>query len=122
MLRYHTHIYFEPDDLDRAHVLSQLARATKLFSFAKVSARPVGPHPTGMIELHFDALMEGDAIRWLDAHRDQRSVLVHEDTGDDVQDHTQGARWLGAKLDLDFTFFETIKSRPELRIHKVSGS
>ena len=38
-------------------------------------------------------------------------ILLHEDTGDDVRDHTEGARWLGNKLKLDLAWLEEYTRR-----------
>lgn len=34
------------------------------------------------------------------------TILLHEDTGDDLRDHTEGTRWLGNELKLDLVWLE----------------
>ncbi len=118
MKLFHAHAYFKADDLREADHLARLARTEDYFKFVKLYEKPIGPHPTGMVELHFDEPAHNSAVKWIEAHRGPMSVLVHEETGDDVRDHTEGIQWLGPKVSLDFGFFELIKSRPDLRVHK----
>ncbi|MBC7466363.1 MAG: 4,5-dioxygenase [Bdellovibrio sp.] len=115
---FHAHIYFSSTDLTYAQALKGHAVSTNLFSEIKLHESAVGPHPTGMLELHFNQANYEPVITWIESQRADRSVLVHQDTGDDVKDHTNGIRWLGQNLTLNFDFFEQIKSRPELRVHQ----
>ena len=115
---FHAHIYFTANDLAYAFDLTKRAQATGLFDYLKLHERAVGPHPTGMLEVHFNDLSYNAAVEWVQTYRKGFSVLLHQDTGDDIKDHTDGIRWLGEKLQLDFNFFELIKARPELRVHQ----
>ncbi len=71
-----------------------------------------------MIEVHF---LEVDLVKvqpWLDQQRGDLSILIHEETGNDVRDHSEKIMWLGSPVFIDFEFFELIKMHPELKIHK----
>jgi aromatic ring-cleaving dioxygenase len=118
MKRFHIHVYFEPDSLESARVLAERARLTNLFEFVEIHEQPIGPHPTGMIEAHFGDQSYISVLDWVEAHLGVFSALIHQDTGDDFSDHTEGARWLGKELPLNFDFFELIQLRPEFRIHQ----
>jgi len=72
-----------------------------------------------MLELHFEAEREAEAIAWLSKHHGSFSVLIHEDTGDDMKDH-EVVRWLGNILPIHTEFFEAVKQNPKLAIHAVS--
>ena len=85
MKYYHAHIYFEPNDLESARALRASADLIGLFGFVKFHEHPVGPHATGMIEAHFTELVDGPVMAWLQNNRGTFSVLVHQDTGDDVR-------------------------------------
>jgi DOPA 4,5-dioxygenase len=69
-----------------------------------------------MIELHFEESSKDEVIDWIDSHRKGLSVLIHEDTGDDIKDHLSPI-WLGEKLPIDFTFFNKVKENPALSVH-----
>ncbi len=121
MRHFHAHIYFEPNRLESARLLSERAELSGLFGFVQLRGQPVGPHPTGMIEAHFRESAHASVLVWLEANRGDFSVLVHEDSGDDFRDHTDGARWLGEGLPLKFDFFALIQENPELRVHKPAA-
>lgn len=118
MKHFHVHIYFEPNHLENALILAERARQTKLFELVKSHENPVGPHPMGTIEGHFKELNYFAVLNWVEANRGYFSALIHQDTGDDFKDHTDGIRWLGSELPLDFDFFKLVQVRPEFRVHK----
>ena len=117
MINFHAHIYFENKNLYQAHKLKELATSEIFFDSCRIYEKPVGPHPYGMIELHFNAFNYNNAIKWIKNHRNSYSVLIHQVTGDDIVDHTNEVLWLGEVLPLDFKFFELIKHHPDLQIH-----
>ena len=45
--------------------------------------------------MHFSEINYDEVVKWLEVHRWNLSALIHEDTGDDLKDQTDGARWLG---------------------------
>lgn len=117
MKRYHGHIYFIPDDFDKAKELYEKALLNSEFSYNKIYTKPIGPHPLAMIEVHFKENSLENCRHWLQANRNSFSVLIHIDTGDDILDHSENIEWLGTPLKIDFTFFELIKTRPGLKVH-----
>lgn len=114
---YHVHIYFEGKDKETALALTETAQLLSLFDTVKFHERPIGPHPTGMIELHFKEPFYRKVEEWANINRGAFTVMIHQDTGDDYKDHTEHIQWLGKELPLDFSFFELILTRPEMRIH-----
>lgn len=117
MKRFHLHIYFKPTELEKARVLAGRAQRMHLFDVVKFHEHPIGPHPTGTIEGHFGDAAYSSVLEWVEANRGDFSTLIHQDTGDDFKDHTDGCSWLGQELLLDFSFFQLIQLRPELRIN-----
>jgi len=123
-MNYHAHLYFKPDWLPQARELDGrlrkwLARrpdgnAYRIHLFDRV----VGPHVLPMLEIDFPGSEYDSIVEWLDENREGRSVLIHEDTGDDPRDHGEGARWLGEPLPIRFEFFEEIKADPRKVIHR----
>jgi len=101
---YHAHIYFEPDDRERAARLHrQFARlqasgADPIY-VGEMRDRPVGPHPRPQFEIHFLAR----ALPAMTALIRQAGLraLVHPLTEDDLADHTTLATWIGEPLALD---------------------
>lgn len=64
---------------------------------------PIGPHPQPMFELHIPAFQINYAMAALDVLREGLSVLIHPVQADELQAHTNGARWLGTKLALNLS-------------------
>jgi DOPA 4,5-dioxygenase len=79
--------------------------ATPVFVGKLIDER-VGPHPTPMFEINFPKGWFGRVFSWLRANRGELPALVHEVTGDDPKDHSQGAIWLGRVLPLDESRFD----------------
>jgi aromatic ring-cleaving dioxygenase len=100
---YHAHVYFGPQTVAQARALCE--EAARLFKVAmgRVHERPVGPHPQWSCQLAFGADVFDRLIPWLDEHRGGLDILVHGLTGNDIQDHTEYAYWLGNAHPLDLS-------------------
>ena len=102
---YHAHVYFDADSVERATKLCEHAAARFGVAMGRVHRKLVGPHPQWSCQLAFDASQFDALIPWLDAHRDGLSVLVHGLSGNELQDHTTHASWLGEPWQLDLAMF-----------------
>jgi DOPA 4,5-dioxygenase len=100
---YHAHVYFDAQTVDRARKLCEDAHTQFGIAMGRVHEKLVGPHPRWSCQLAFDAKQFDVLIPWLDEHRGGLTVFVHGLTGDDLEDHTTHASWLGepAKLNLE---------------------
>lgn len=101
--KYHAHVYFDQETTEQARELCQNAAKSFGVAMGRVHQRPVGPHPRWSCQLAFDSTQFDKLIPWLEAHRGGLTVLVHGVTGNDLDDHTTHASWLGeaAKLNLE---------------------
>jgi DOPA 4,5-dioxygenase len=104
--QYHAHLYFGPDTLARARRIAEDAGCELLVVVGRVHEKPVGPHPQWSCQIAFDAAEFDEVIAWLEAHRGGLDVFVHGLTGDDYQDHTAHAMWLGNEHQLDLRMFQ----------------
>lgn len=96
---YHAHVYWSSVD-ERRTALSLRKDLEDLgLSLGRVWDTKVGPHPLPMYQVNYSD-SDAHAVEELLSFSGL-SVLLHEDTGDDLRDHTDGARWLGSPLDLD---------------------
>ena len=104
--KYHAHVYFDQDTLDAATKIC--TRAGELFGVAvgRVHQKNVGPHPRWSCQLSFDASQFDDLIAFLEDNRAGMTVLVHALTGNDLDDHTAHAAWLGEPVDLNLAMFQ----------------
>jgi aromatic ring-cleaving dioxygenase len=118
MKRFHVHWYSNGEDPIEFHTIERILSKSGLFHSVKVRKHPIGPHPLPMVEAQFLGKNLEEVLSFLARVRRGHSILVHEDTGNDERDHTQGAHWFGPKLALDFAFFRRIQQNPELKIHK----
>lgn len=119
MNKYHAHIYFKLEEKAKAEVFFDRAQhcQEKIFSVWKLYPQKVGPHALPMVEMHFNQDTRASVIKWLEDNREGFSVLIHQDTGDDVRDHLSGIQWLGEVLPIDFDFFELVKKDKSLLVH-----
>lgn len=102
---YHAHVYFGPDTLERAAALCRAAGETFGVQVGRVHQKLVGPHPCWSCQLAFDAAQFDALVPWLEARRDGLTILVHGLTGNDLEDHTTHAAWLGTPATLDLSVF-----------------
>lgn len=103
--KYHAHVYFDEKTTDQARELGQ--NAVKLFGveMGRVHQKRVGPHPHWSCQLSFGSKQFDEVIPWLDRHRGGLNILVHGVTGNDLEDHTANASWLGNPVKLKLSVF-----------------
>jgi aromatic ring-cleaving dioxygenase len=120
-VKYHAHIYFDESSVSQAESFRQKHLKSQndldLWVGPLVNQK-VGPHPTFMFEVHLTSTHLGAYREFIKKENPALSILLHEDTGDDLKDHTTGATWFGKPLELDFTFFDLIQTDPSRKIHK----
>ena len=104
---YHAHVYFTGETLAFATDLCIKAGDNFGLAVGRVHQRNVGPHPMWSCQITFAAKHFEAFIPWLDAERGELSVLVHALTGNDWDDHTKYAYWLGEPQTLNLAFFKT---------------
>ena len=104
---YHAHVYYDPaKSRDRAERLRQ--RVATEFPQARLGRwhdELVGPHPQSMYQIAFSSKLLGSFVPWLMLNRDDLTVLLHPETGDDYIDHSAHAAWFGAVLPLRLEVF-----------------
>ncbi|MEK9662824.1 MAG: DOPA 4,5-dioxygenase family protein, partial [Alphaproteobacteria bacterium] len=99
---YHAHIYYDADTKPAAKRLR--ARLEEAFSapvYGRWHDRPVGPHPRWSYQVTFAPEQRDEIVAFIDAHREGLTVLLHEQTGNALRDHTDGASFLGEAVALD---------------------
>ncbi len=103
--RYHAHVYFGPATVAQARALCQEAGELFPVAVGRVHEKLVGPHPHWSCQLTFGSTEFDRLIPWLEQHRGGLSVFVHGLTGNDLQDHTTHASWLGEASALNLHVF-----------------
>lgn len=108
---YHAHIYWDTAE-QRARALDLRNQLAVLgCGLGRIADEPIGPHPRPMYQATYSTANAGEVEALL--KDTQLTVLLHEDTGDDVRDHTVGARWLGETLELDIVWLEEYSRRKQ---------
>ncbi|MBL4665890.1 MAG: DOPA 4,5-dioxygenase family protein [Sneathiella sp.] len=101
IMGYHAHVYYSEMTKDVAtHLRDQIGQkfAVKL---GRWHDENVGPHKMAMYQVGFTPSEFNKLLPWLMLNRDGLDILIHPETGNDLQDHTENAVWLGTKLDLE---------------------
>ena len=103
-MHYHAHIYWQ-NESQRFKALHLRQPLQELgCSLGRIHDEPIGPHPYAMYQVNYNTNIAEEVEELLS--KTKLDILLHEDTGDDVRDHTEGARWLGHKLTLDIQWLE----------------
>lgn len=102
---YHAHVYFGPETVDEARALVTEAGEKFKLQVGRVHEKLVGPHPRWSCQLAFSAGEFDRLIPWLDERRGALDVFVHGLTGNDLEDHTTHAYWLGREWPLKLEMF-----------------
>ena len=103
-MKYHAHIYWHNEDQRRRALFLRFPLKELGCLLGSICEKPIGPHPQAMYQANYTS-DNAQAVESLLAESGL-DVLLHEDTGDDVRDHTQGARWLGNELKLDLVWLQ----------------
>ena len=103
---FHAHIYYDPQEVDRAKQLAAAAQARFGLPVGRFHLRPVGPHPRGSVQLTVPSEQFGDVAQFLALNRDGLTIFAHAETGDDLADHSEHVIWFGPSEELDLSLFD----------------
>jgi DOPA 4,5-dioxygenase len=102
---YHAHVYYDGDTKKTAARLRRRINARFETVLGRWHDDPVGPHPVSFYQVAFAPETFAELIPWLALNREDLSILVHPETGDDLADHSDHAMWLGDSLTLRLEVF-----------------
>ena len=105
MRDFHAHVYFDPDQLDRAQSLAREAQSQFGVMVGRFHERPVGPHPRGSCQLTVPSEKFGAFAQWAVLNRRGLTIFAHADTGDDLADHSEHVIWFGPSEPLNLSIF-----------------
>jgi DOPA 4,5-dioxygenase len=104
---YHAHVYFEQETITLATALCKSVGDLFALKIGRIHQKSIGPHPKWSCQISFSSTDFEHLIAWLENHRKGLSVLVHALTGDNLQDHTEHAYWLGDEVELSLDLFRS---------------
>ena len=103
---YHAHVYYDQDSLALARsILEQIPKKFGL-KLGRIFQKLVGPHPSWSCQIIFNKNDFDAFVPWLEENRSGLSIFIHALTGNDWQDHTRYAYWLGDSVELDLSLFK----------------
>src|SRR5215470_195508 len=97
---WHAHVYFDPASRDAAWALRERIEKAFDIQMGRFHEKPVGPHPRFSYQVHFKNEQLAPLVSWLTLNRGGLTVLVHPNTGEDLEDHRDRAMWLGEQVPL----------------------
>ena len=100
---FHAHIYFNPDELEKAQVLAAAAHERFGVPVGRFHVQPIGPHPRGSCQLTVQPEQFGEFAQWMALNRNGLTIFAHTSTGDDLPDHTEHVIWFGPSEKLDLS-------------------
>ena len=103
---FHAHIYYDPDEVERAKALAAAAQARFGVPVGHFHLKPVGPHPRGSCQLTVPRDTFGEFAQWIALNRDDLTIFAHTTTGEDLADHTEHVIWFGPSEPLDLSIFD----------------
>ena len=102
---YHAHIYFDPEELDKAKAFARAAHDTFAVPVGHFHTAPVGPHPRGSCQLSLRPEQFARFAVWAPEARGDLTIFAHGLSGDDWADHTRYVIWFGPSEALDLSIF-----------------
>ncbi|MCL9782430.1 DOPA 4,5-dioxygenase family protein [Vibrio sp. S4M6] len=102
---YHAHVYFDESSQHIASELRDKISDELNMPVGRFHTKLVGPHTMWSFMIAFNTDQFDTFTQWLNVHRQDLSILIHADTGDDYADHTQHVNWLGSPVDIDLSKF-----------------
>lgn len=103
---FHAHIYYDKDTKNIATFVRQSLKhafISNVVRLGKMHDKPIGPHTKPMFQVAFSGTILRKLINQLMYTHSTLSVLIHPETGNDKDDHTEYAMWLGKPVELDLT-------------------
>jgi len=103
---FHSHIYFDPVEVDRAQELAAAVRERFGVAIGHFHQRPVGPHLRGSVQMTVPTDRFGEVATWLAVNRGGLTIFAHASTGDDLADHSSNVVWFGPSETLNLGIFD----------------
>ena len=101
---YHAHLYWE-NESQRFEALNLRPQLQDLgCKLGRIWDEPIGPHPMAMYQVNYNSDNK-KAVEDL-LYKAKLHILLHEDTGDDLRDHTENTRWIGRPLTLNIKWLK----------------
>jgi aromatic ring-cleaving dioxygenase len=105
-MKYHAHVYWNDAEQRSYAIAMRIGLELLGCQLGRIHDMLIGPHPLAMYQAMYDDRIKEPVERMLNNESHGISILLHEDTSDDIHDHTEGVRWINNPLDLDIEWLE----------------
>ena len=95
---YHFHLYYSltADQIEKAtRILKKLSQEKEDMPIGRIWEKPVGPHPIGSCQVTVENSRFQEMTEWFLENREDLSLFIHPNTGNDLKDHTEHVIWMG---------------------------
>jgi DOPA 4,5-dioxygenase len=107
---FHAHVYFDTASREVAVRVREGLGARFEVKLGRWHDKPIGPHPKAMYQVAFLPTEFDKVVPWLMLNREGLDILIHPETGDDVEDHMNRSLWLGEKLELNIKVLQRVSA------------
>lgn len=97
---WHLHIYYTPETRDKAAALREWVEERFTVRMGGWHDAHVGPHTRSMYQVAFTPDVFPTLVPFVMLNRQGLAVLLHPETGRQLDDHTLHATWMGEVLPL----------------------
>ena len=116
---YHVHLYY--DGSTKQHAANLRREMDKRFGKQVTIGRwrdkaPQGQHPVSHFQVDFPTELFNVLVPFLALNRGNLHILLHPNTGNGYEDHTQNVMWIGPSIPLS----EAWMKRNEERLQKAA--
>ncbi|MEE2999060.1 MAG: DOPA 4,5-dioxygenase family protein [Pseudomonadota bacterium] len=106
---YHVHLYY--DGSSKQHAANLRRQLDKRFGERITIGRwrdkaPQGPHPVSHFQVDFPIELFNTLVPFLALNRGDLHILLHPNTGNGYEDHTQNVMWIGSSIPLSKDWLE----------------
>jgi len=107
IISYHAHIYYDETTYEQASKLCDEIGKKFGVPVGHKHKQPVGPHPMWSCQITLASEAFAIVIPWLMLNRNDLTVFVHANTGDDLKDHSEHTMWMGQVQKLHLEMFKS---------------
>ena len=111
---YHVHLYY--DGSNKQHAANLRREIEKRFGKQVLIGRwrdkaPQGPHPVSHFQVDFPTHLFNILVPFLALNRGDLNILLHPNTGNGYEDHTQNVMWIGPSVSLSKIWLDNSQTR-----------
>ena len=117
---YHVHLYYDGRSKQHAgNLRREMAHrfGDKIDIGRWRDKAPQGPHPVSHFQVAFDRDVFPEIVTFLSLNRGDLIILLHPNTGNGYEDHTQNVMWIGPSIPLAQDWLD----RNEKRLQGAAG-